>query len=127
MKRQCELSARGVKTGFETVSHRHGFYRELNEATCHKFPPPGEGEGVPPLHPNPESSRRVSPGSRAIAFDTTMLAIPAKAGIQGFQGLDALGKGKQFGRRPDVIWRIPDHWIPAFAGMTVLSAGRPDL
>ena len=43
---------------------------------------------------------------RAIALEITKLVIPAKAGIQDFQGLESLGQGKQFGRRPGVIWRI---------------------
>ena len=69
------------------------------------------GECAPPL-------------GRAIAFEITKLVIPAKAGIQGTQGVDFPGTGKRFWHWPDVIWRNSVHWIPAFAGMT--GTGKAD-
>ena len=72
---------------------------------------------------------RVTAGGRPVAsvivFEITKLAILAEAGIQGSQGADAFGRGRPFGHCPDDISRASGHWIPAYAGMTVLSTRMP--
>ena len=51
--------------------------------------------------------------------------IPAKAGIQGVVGLTAVISRRADERPPRFVdnhdGRVVAHWIPAFAGMTVIS------